>query len=90
MRVAEELRAYEAAGSLAEELPYWGWLDDGSTCLTRSGELVHMLIGGGRRRVSDTSATGLSDAANAGEPAYPLGPRFAGSPAGAGGGLCPL
>ena len=40
MRVAEELRAYEAAGSLAEELPYWGWLDDGRTCLARSGELI--------------------------------------------------
>ena len=40
MRVAEELRAHEAAGSLAEELPYWGWLDDGRTCLTRSGELI--------------------------------------------------
>ena len=40
MRVAEEVRAHEAAGSLAEELPYWGWLDDGRTCLTRSGELV--------------------------------------------------
>ena len=40
MRVAEELRAYEAAGSLAEELPYWGWLEDGRACLTRSGELV--------------------------------------------------
>ena len=40
MRVAEELRAYEAAGSLAEELPYWGWLADGRTCLTRSGELM--------------------------------------------------
>ncbi|MCY4646299.1 MAG: DUF87 domain-containing protein [Gammaproteobacteria bacterium] len=40
MRVAEELRAYEAAGSLAEELPYWGWLDDDHTCLTRSGELI--------------------------------------------------
>ena len=40
MRVAEELRAYEAAGSLAEELPYWGWLDDGHTCLGRSGELI--------------------------------------------------
>ena len=40
MRVDDELRAYEAAGSLAEELPYWGWLDDGRTCLTRSGELV--------------------------------------------------
>ncbi len=40
MRVAEERRAYEAAGSLAEELPYWGWLEDGRTCLTRSGELL--------------------------------------------------
>ena len=40
MRVADERRAYEAAGSLAEELPYWGWLDDDRTCLTRSGELV--------------------------------------------------
>jgi len=40
VRVAEELRAYQAAGSLAEELPYWGWLDDGRTCLTRSGELI--------------------------------------------------
>ena len=40
MRVAEEIRAWEAAGSLAEELPYWGWLDDGHTCLTRSGELI--------------------------------------------------
>ena len=40
MRIAEERRAYEAAGSLAEELPYWGWLGDGHTCLTRSGELV--------------------------------------------------
>ena len=40
MRVADELRAHEAAGSLAEELPYWGWLDDGRTCLGRSGELI--------------------------------------------------
>ncbi len=40
MRTREELRAYEAAGPLAEELPYWGWLDDGHTCLTRSGELM--------------------------------------------------
>ena len=29
-----------AAGALAEEIPYWGWLEDGRTCLTRSGELV--------------------------------------------------
>ena len=34
-------------------------------------------IGGSRRRVSDTSARGLSDAAKGGEPAYSLGPRFA-------------
>ena len=40
VRIADELRAYEAAGSLAEELPYWGWLGDGRTCLTRSGELI--------------------------------------------------
>ena len=40
MRTREELRAYGAAGPLAEELPYWGWLDDGQTCLTRSGELM--------------------------------------------------
>ena len=40
MRVADELRVYQAAGSLAEELPYWGWLEDGRTCLTRSGELI--------------------------------------------------
>ena len=40
MRVANELRAHQAAGSLAEELPYWGWLEDGRTCLARSGELI--------------------------------------------------
>ena len=32
-------------------------------------------IGGRRRRMSDTSATGLSDALMAGEPAYSLGPH---------------
>ena len=36
VRIAAELRDHEAAGSLAEELPYWGWLEDGRTCLTRS------------------------------------------------------
>ena len=30
----------EAAGSLAEELPWWGWLEDGRSCLTRAGELL--------------------------------------------------
>ena len=39
-----------------------------------AGVLRHR-IGGRRRRVSDTSATGLSDAAKAGEPAYSLGPH---------------
>ena len=40
MNVANEILDYEAAGALAEELPYWGWLEDGRSCLTRSGELV--------------------------------------------------
>ena len=40
MRISAELRDYDAAGSLAEELPYWGWLEDHRTCLTRSGELI--------------------------------------------------
>ena len=40
MRIAAELRDHEAAGSLAEELPYWGWLEDGRTCLIRTGELI--------------------------------------------------
>ena len=26
MNIDTELQDYEAAGSLAEELPYWGWL----------------------------------------------------------------
>ena len=42
MNVANEICDHEAAGALAEELPYWGWLDDGRTCLTRSGELVSL------------------------------------------------
>ena len=50
-----------------------------------AGVLRHRVVGA-RRRVSDTSATGLSDAAKAGEPAATL----RGSPAAAGGGLCPL
>ena len=29
---------HHAAGSLADELPYWGWLPDDRTCLTRRGE----------------------------------------------------
>ena len=40
MNVDNELLDYAAAGSLAEELPWWGWLEDGRSCLTRSGELM--------------------------------------------------
>ena len=40
MNLAEEKKAYEAAGSLADELPYWGWLHGKPFCLTRKGELV--------------------------------------------------
>ena len=40
MNVDREILEYESAGALAEELPYWGWLEDGRSCLTRSGELV--------------------------------------------------
>ena len=42
-----------------------------------AGVLRHR-IGAGWRRLPDTSATGLSDAAKAGEPAYPPWPHFAG------------
>ena len=42
MNVDNELADFEAAGSLAEELPYWGWLDDERTCLTRAGELMSL------------------------------------------------
>ena len=42
MNVDTELKDYEAAGALAEELPYWGWLKDDRSCLTRAGELVSM------------------------------------------------
>ena len=40
MNIDTELQDYDAAGSLAEELPYWGWLNDERTCLTRRGELM--------------------------------------------------
>ena len=40
MNVDNELLDFDAAGSLAEELPWWGWLEDGRTCLTRAGELL--------------------------------------------------
>ena len=40
MNVDNELMDFDAAGSLAEELPWWGWLEDDRTCLTRAGELL--------------------------------------------------
>ena len=40
MNTNNELADYEAAGALAEELPWWGWLEDGRSCLTRAGELM--------------------------------------------------
>ena len=42
MNVNQEMRDYDEAGALADELPYWGWLEDNRTCLTRAGELVSM------------------------------------------------
>ena len=42
MNIDTELKDFEAAGSLAEELPYWGWLEDERTCLTRAGELMSL------------------------------------------------
>ena len=42
MNIDTELQDYEAAGSLAEELPYWGWLEDERSCLTRAGELMSL------------------------------------------------
>ena len=40
MNVDNELKDFDAAGALAEELPWWGWLDDDRSCLTRAGELM--------------------------------------------------
>ena len=40
MNINNELADFDAAGALAEELPWWGWLEDGRSCLTRAGELM--------------------------------------------------
>ena len=40
MNLAAERREYDAAGALAEELPWWGYLKDDRTCLTRDGQLL--------------------------------------------------
>ena len=40
MNLREETKDFEAAGSLAEELPWWGWLPDGECLLGRAGNLL--------------------------------------------------
>ena len=40
MNLAAERGEYDAAGALAEELPWWGYLTDGRTCLTRDGQFL--------------------------------------------------
>ena len=40
MNIDSELADFDAAGALAEELPWWGWLEDGRSCVTRAGELM--------------------------------------------------
>ena len=42
MNTAAERRDYDAAGALADELPYWGWIREAlpfPCCITRAGEL---------------------------------------------------
>ena len=40
MNLREETKDFEAAGSLAAELPWWGWLADGECLLGRNGNLI--------------------------------------------------
>lgn len=40
MNLQAEQQDYEAAGAMAHELPYWGWLTREPFCLTRAGELL--------------------------------------------------
>ena len=40
MNLVAERAEYDAAGALAEELPWWGYLTDDRTCLTRDGQLL--------------------------------------------------
>ena len=39
MNLRAERQDFQAAGALADELPYWGWLKSHPFCLTRAGEL---------------------------------------------------
>jgi type IV secretion system protein VirB4 len=47
-----KLREFQEAGSLAQEIPFWGWIDN-RTCLTRGGELFTLA------RLTPATATGL-------------------------------
>ena len=47
-----KLREFHEAGSLAQEIPFWGWIDN-RTCLTRGGELLTLA------RLTPASAAGL-------------------------------
>lgn len=47
------LREFAEAGSLAQEIPFWGWVDN-RTCLTRGGELFTLA------RLTPASAAGLT------------------------------
>ena len=47
-----KLREFHEAGSLAQEIPFWGWIDN-RTCLTRGGELFTLA------RLTPATATGL-------------------------------
>ena len=40
MNLREEAKDFEAAGALADELPWWGWLPDGECLLGRNGNLI--------------------------------------------------
>ncbi len=40
MNLRAEQQDFAAAGALADELPYWGWLKEHPFCLTRAGEFL--------------------------------------------------
>ena len=43
MNLVSERAEYDAAGALAEELPWWGYLPDDRTCLTRDGQFCSVV-----------------------------------------------
>ena len=70
---------HHAAGSLADELPYWGWLPDDRTCLTRRGELVTLarltptVVDGHTPEQLDAPTACRQVSASAREPSGPTG-----------------